>query len=97
MSDRYNQKWTRLFTQDGSNDNAITIGQTAYYSCPEEYVGDDWRAHEDHHKRQWAREGRVRFAITYLWWHFTRGYDNNPYEHEAQMMALKHKLEKRRA
>ena len=38
--------------------------------------------HEWIHIEQWRR-GVVKFAITYLWYQATKGYDNNPYEIEA--------------
>ena len=91
MPDKFDQHWTLWLRQPGATDNAVTIGQTTYYSVPKEVVDKDhaWRAHEDEHKRQWARDGHVGFALKYLWWLFRRGYWNNPYEVEARAAAEK--------
>jgi len=81
--DKYNQKWVLLFS-GGENPYAVTLGQTAYYSCPEICIDRLWRCHEDAHKKQWQRDGRLKFAVKYLWYHISQGYDKNPYEMEAK-------------
>ena len=30
------------------------------------------------------RDGKLRFAVQYLWWSLRYGYRNNPYEIEAR-------------
>ena len=40
--------------------------------------------HESKHLEQIERDGRIVFAVKYLWWNCTRGYLNNPYEIEAR-------------
>jgi hypothetical protein len=78
----YNQKWVLWFAQNGSTTNAITIGQTTYYSEPEDIVKFDlaWQKHEHRHQEQWAREGFLKFAVKYLWYQIRYGYSKNPYE-----------------
>lgn len=84
MSDRYNQRWTLWFRPDRSwTTNAITLGQTVFYSCPWTQVGAAWRRHEDCHKEQWAREGAFLFILKYLWYSIRYGYQANPLEVEA--------------
>jgi len=63
---------------------AITLGQTAYYSVPENVVSSGWRQHEDTHKVQWARDGWLKFSIMYVYYLVRRGYRQNPYEIEAR-------------
>lgn len=87
MSDKYNQKWvSTVFRKERW---AITLGQTTYYSIGESEVGPVWRAEEDHHKKQFEREGFFKYCIKYLWYNCTKGYKNNPYEIEAKAEALK--------
>jgi|GEM_PF-3255813 len=85
--DRYNCKWVMAFAPNNASDNAITLGQTTYYSESEEYVKSRplWQAHENKHKEQWKKEGRFKFAIKYLWYQLTKGYERNPYEIEARL------------
>ncbi len=40
--------------------------------------------HEAEHLRQIERDGRLVFAVRYLWWLARYGYWNNPYEIEAR-------------
>jgi len=40
--------------------------------------------HERKHLEQIERDGRVLFAIKYLWWGLLYGYHANPYELEAR-------------
>jgi len=45
----------------------------------------DWLIrHEAKHLEQIERDGRVLFAVRYLWWLARHGYWNNPYEIEAR-------------
>jgi hypothetical protein len=79
---KYNRKWVLKFAPRGEIRWAITLGQTTYYSVSD--VGQSWMNHENCHKRQWAKEGVIKFAIKYLWYQITKGYTNNPYEIEAR-------------
>jgi len=65
---------------------AVTIGQTAYYSVSKEDVkkSPEWIRHEDEHKRQYAREGILKFLIKYFYYSIRYGYHNNPYEVDAR-------------
>lgn len=88
--DKYNSgiaKFVGFFFARKGEDYAITLGQTAHYSCDESQVSDIWRAHENEHKRQWARDGKFKFLSRYLWQYITKGYANIDYEIEAQMAA----------
>lgn len=40
--------------------------------------------HEFKHIEQIKRDGRLVFAVKYLWWSWRVGYRNNPYEVEAR-------------
>ena len=40
--------------------------------------------HERKHIEQIEREGRLVFAVKYLWWSWRVGYRDNPYEVEAR-------------
>jgi hypothetical protein len=85
MGDRYNQNWVLWFRPDRSwTSNAITIGQTAYYSLPENLVDAAWRRHEDCHKEQWKREGALLFILKYFWYSIRYGYQMNPFEIAAR-------------
>ena len=89
--DRYNH-WlaklvVRLNRRKGWKEAAITIGQTAYYSCDESMVDAAWHAHEDEHKRQWKQDGWIKFTWNYLRWAWQYGYEKIPYEVEAQEAA----------
>lgn len=85
MTDKYNQRWVMLLAQDGCASWAVTLGQTTYYSCPETEVDAAWHRHEDKHKEQWRRDGRILFALKYLWYTLRYGYLDNPYEIEARI------------
>jgi hypothetical protein len=89
--DKYNQKWVRILGGGKTKEWAVTIGQTAYYSVSEAIVKEDilWQVHENTHKEQWAREGRIKFSIKYFYYLITKGYINNPYEVEAREAAAK--------
>lgn len=85
--DKYNSriaKFVKWITQDKSSGYAITLGQTAYYPCNENEVSDKWHAHEDCHKTQWARDGKLKFLARYLWQTITKGYEKIDYEIEAR-------------
>ena len=70
---------------------AVTLGQTTYYSCPFWAVYDRpwWKLHEDKHKEQWKRIGRIRFACSYIWQNLTVGYHKNKWEIEANEASSK--------
>lgn len=54
------------------------------------YVVPGWETkerviqHELKHLEQMKRDGKLRFAVQYLWWSLRYGYRNNPYEIEAR-------------
>jgi hypothetical protein len=93
--DKYNSKLAKFvgfFAAKKGEGWAVTLGQTAYFSTPEAEVSDSWHRHEDKHKEQWGREGRIRFAAKYLWYLISEGYWGNPYEIEARATAEQNKL-----
>lgn len=83
--DKYDQKWVADTFK--KTEWAITIGQTSYFSVPEDQVSAAWHRHEDEHKKQWARDGKVKFLAKYLYYQAKYGYANNPYEIEAMKAA----------
>lgn len=88
---KYNNWLAKLLAIITGNDHyAITIGQTVRWSHGENFVWlrPWWRAHEQRHREQWAREG-WRMAYRYLWQSLTRGYDKNCYEIDANEVANK--------
>jgi hypothetical protein len=87
--DKYNSKIAWLFGLFNGNTElyAVTLGQTAYYSCDENQVSERWHKHEDCHKVQWARDGKVKFLSRYIWQLFTKGYAQIDYEIEARKAA----------
>ena len=86
---RYNSLISRLFQPlPWSGGWAITLDQTTYYSCDEAEVSRGWQAHEDCHKKQWARDGRLKFLARYIWQLFRVGYVNIDYEIEARAASL---------
>jgi hypothetical protein len=87
--DKYNHWFGRIvrWWMNTGGDWAITIGQTAYYSCGEDEVSPWWHAHEDRHKWQWRRDGHIHYACKYLWYLWKVGYSNNPYEVDANQAA----------
>ena len=68
---------------------AITLGQTTYYSCNKNDIDNSWRAHENKHKEQYARDGWIKFISRYIWQAITKGYYNIDYEIEAFEAARK--------
>ncbi|BCS53298.1 hypothetical protein [Geobacter sp. SVR] len=82
--DIYNSKFALLFKPKGTERWAITLGPTTLYSVPQEQVSVSWRKHEECHKRQWKRLWYIGFLVLYLWYHFTKGYQKNPFEIEAR-------------
>ena len=86
--DKYDCHWVRWFAGDHF-EWAITLGQTTYYSCSKETVDEnpEWRAHEERHKQQWQFEGKLRFALNYIYYLIVCGYTNNPYEVDAREHA----------
>lgn len=82
--DRYECKWVAWVY---GRPWAITLGQTTYYTEKEQDVGVRWRRHEDKHKEQWRREGRLFYCIKYLYYTIRHGYWDNPYEVEARHAA----------
>jgi hypothetical protein len=87
--DYYNSKLAKLFRPIGYKGNwAVTLGQTTYYTCPESMVTDRWRKHEMCHQRQWARDGKVKFTLSYIWQGIWKGYRDISYEIEAREAEL---------
>ena len=82
--DKYNCWWPHLLNWSFMRYYAVTIGQTAYYTCPPERVSLSWHRHEDKHKEQYARMGIAKFLVTYIYYHLRYGYANNPLENEAR-------------
>lgn len=80
-------KWWKNYPCGKGNDWAITLGQTAYYSCGPDKINDWWRAHEDYHKYQWIREGYIKYFFQYIWYLWKYGYENHPWEIEANNAA----------
>jgi len=88
--DKYNSWIAKLARPIGCKDEwAITLGQTTYYSCDESEVTPGWRAHENQHKMQWRRDGKVKFLFRYLWQALAKGYLHIDYEIEARQAANK--------
>jgi hypothetical protein len=86
--DKYNHWLGKFFGRLNKQElYAVTFGQTAYYSCSIDLVGAGWRAHEDKHKEQYARDGWVKFLTRYIWQRITKGYENIDYEKEAMQAA----------
>ena len=46
---------------------AVTWGQTTWWTVAEADVDPAWRRHEDCHKAQYARDGKLRFVCRYFW------------------------------
>lgn len=89
-NDRYNSWLGKVLARINSKKTyAITIGQRTFYSESKEYVDKHpwWRAHEDHHKVQWKEVGYFKFPVKYIWFQIIKGYENNPYEIEANRVA----------
>jgi hypothetical protein len=87
-NDHYNCRWVcflvKHFIGGGFTAYAITLGQTTFYSYAREDVGVTLWAHEEYHKLQWRRAGKVKFALCYVWFLLRYGYWNNPYEVDAR-------------
>jgi lipopolysaccharide biosynthesis regulator YciM len=87
MSDMYNSKIALLVGKlnHAKGDYAVTINsETTLYSCPEEFVTDQWRAHENCHKQQIKLLGWWLFMKDYLIENVAKGYQNNKFEIEAR-------------
>lgn len=90
--DQYNHWLPKLLGKlNKSTRYAITLGQTAYYSVSKEEVlkSPTWVKHENEHKKQWKRDGLIKFSIKYIYYLIRYGYYNNPYEIEARKAASK--------
>jgi hypothetical protein len=86
--DKYNSKLALWFKpKDFNGAWTVTLGQTTYYSCSEDQIEPGWRVHEDCHKKQWARDGVVKFSLKYIWQWIWRDYHSIDYEVEARMAA----------
>lgn len=87
--DQYNSKiaWLFGFFNGNTKEYAVTLGQTTYYSCDESLVHLKWRAHENCHKTQWSRDGKIVFLSRYIYQLCTKGYLNIDYEVEARQIA----------
>lgn len=59
--------------------NILTIGGP--------YISETHYKHEYCHIKQVRREGRLKFIIKYLYYNIKYGYNNNPYEVEANREA----------
>jgi len=83
--DKYNHWVGKLFKSlfGKGSEYAVTLGQTTYYSCPAGNVGSRWEWHENKHKEQWARDGRLKFALRYVWQWVVKGHDKIDYEIET--------------
>jgi len=86
MPDHYNSLIPYLLSWS-SKPYAVTLGQHAFFTEPEDKVSESWHRHEDKHKEQWAREGKLKFAVKYIWYYMTRGYAKSPYEQEAKQAS----------
>jgi hypothetical protein len=91
--DKYNSRTAKLLAKINKySDYAITISSTCtLYSTP--IVSDDWRAHEEEHKRQFKEEGWIKFVVKYFYYNLTKGYQNNPYEISARKAAERPNLQ----
>jgi hypothetical protein len=92
MVDKYNHWLPKMIAKmNKSKKWAITLGQTAYYSVPKEEVmkDEEWIRHEEHHKKQFKKDGVPKFLWKYILWSIRYGYWNNPYEEEARAYARK--------
>ncbi len=71
---------------------AVTFGQTTWWTVGSEQIWFIWRAHEDIHKHQFTRDGKLRFICRYVWewlsglWRYrslAQAYSNISYEREV--------------
>lgn len=70
-----------------TNRVAIVLGSTIYLwgVTKEDFMRDKkWLAHELTHIQQFARYGKLRFTLMYLWQSIRHGYHNNKFEREAR-------------
>jgi len=99
MADIYESKVAKLFGlifgKGWNSRYAITTGKdTTRWSVTEaetmvSHKNPDnplaWRRHEDCHKKQWAKHGRIMFVTKYLWYQIRYGYQRNPFEIQARL------------
>jgi hypothetical protein len=85
--DIYNSKLAMMMRPDKSwTQNAITIGQTTYWSLPQgdSRITQEWIDHENRHKEQWKKYG-VFFLPNYIWQTIVhRSYYENSFEVAAR-------------
>jgi hypothetical protein len=96
--DYFNSKFALWFAPKGLKNWAVTFGQRTWYSVPESEVSVGWKAHEDEHKKQFAKDGflwfLIRYNAEYLWgrmrWkgHF-EAYLNISYEKAARAATVR--------
>ena len=66
VMDYFKSRLPLWFAPRGMTHWAVTLGQRTWYSVPRDQVTPRWMAHEDCHKRQYARAGVLRFLARYL-------------------------------
>jgi len=70
--------WIRVFGING-----ITFGR--YVLMTEDAMQNPRIVrHEQCHVNQYKADGFFKFILRYVYFHFTKGYQNNPYEMEAR-------------
>lgn len=70
-----------------TNRVAVVLGSTIYLwgVTEDDFMRNrQWLAHELTHVQQFAKYGKWRFAIMYLWESILHGYHNNKFEKEAR-------------
>ena len=88
--DKYNHWLGKLFGYFNNETHyAVTFGQTSYFSVAQSMVVNWWQVHEDTHKKQYARDGWIKFLTRYIWQLYKKGYYNIDYEIEARTEAAK--------
>jgi hypothetical protein len=65
----------------------ICLPPFGIFLLPERLHRQSLIRHEECHWMQARRMGPARWAITYLWYHLTYGYRDNPLEQEARHAA----------
>lgn len=84
----YQDSWiTRIFTSIstlfGIQPRVFTWGQHIFLTKDVSMIDVSLIAHELAHTAQYQKEGIIAFDTKYLWYFFTRGYREIPYEKDA--------------
>jgi hypothetical protein len=83
----------RLYMLQMKYDGWTSFWNTIYYINKDMIEDEALKAHELTHIKQMQDEGKLKFAIKYLYYAWKYGYKENPYEIEARKVQARKIME----